>query len=199
GRYVSVGASDTRHGVTVTVRGIVAGAEQTALDLIALGDGPETRVGIGGMEGLRDASTALTLRDDASRTFIEQFRQDARDQFPDPSGIAAVAIFEALPDDASELELDVPSIVIDDPRPTLDIDLPVESPREVEFGPYGLRIRGSRAGEVRRGPRGPVPTVALDVDLGHVEDELCLLKPWRVNVDGQPGGFGFGVKGIYAP
>jgi hypothetical protein len=196
--YVDVGASDSRHGITVTVRGMAAGANETALDLIALADAAEIRIwGLGGM-GMRNESTALTLRDDKGRSWVEHFRQDARDQFPDPTGIADVAIFDALPADASKLTLEIPSVCFDDTRPSLDVELPVESPRDARLGTYPVRILASRSGLVTRGPRS-MPAVTLDVDLGTEDDETCVIKPAAVEGDGRMWGMGYGGQGIHGP
>ena len=198
-RYVSVGASDTRHGITVTVRGIVAGREMTALDLMVLAERPTVRVdGLGGLGGMRDASTALTLRDQHGRTYAEHFRQDARDQLPDPTGIADVAIFDPLSDDGEDLELEVPSIWFDDPDPRLEIDLPVDAPITASLGPYPIRVRASRQIEIARGPHR-VQAIALDLDLAGEQNEARVLKPWQVMTDGEPGGYSFGGRGIHGP
>jgi hypothetical protein len=196
---VDVGASDTRHGITVTVRGIVASREVTALDLMVLAERPTVRVeGLGGLSGMRDASSALTLRDQTGRVYSELFRQDARDQFPDPSGIADVALFDPLGDDADELVLEVPTICFDDPDPRLEIDLPVDAPIAGMFGSYPVRVLASREVEIARGAhRGQA--VALDLDLTATHDGRRVLKPWQVKVDGKPGGYSFGGRGLYAP
>jgi hypothetical protein len=197
-RYVEIGASDARHGVTVTVRGMVHGAAFTAFDLFALADSPEIRIwGLGGLH-MRDATTALVLRDDKGHSFTERFRQDARDQFPDPSGIADVAIFEGLPDDAEHLTIEVPSVCFDDRRPQLEIDLPVQAPIDARLGDYPIRISGGSPETVTRGGRS-VAVVALAVELGRVDDEFCVIHPTMAKADGQISGVGWGSDGIYAP
>ena len=196
--YVEIAKSDTRHGITVTVRGMIAGPNETAFDLIALADSAETRVwGLGGLH-MRDASTAIVLRDSTGRTFTEHFRQDARDQFPDPSGIADVAVFDALPTGTGDLTIEIPSVCFDDSRPALDIDLPVDAPIDARFGNYAIRITSANAVTVKRGGRD-VSVVALDVELGSVEDDLCVLYPTRAKADGKMTGAGWGSHGIYGP
>src|SRR5207245_9905692 len=140
----------------------------------------------------------LTLRDQNGRTYSEHFRQDARDQFPDPSGIADVAIFDPLGDGTEELVLEVPSICFDDPEPSLDIDLPVDAPMTAMFGNYPVRVLASRQVDIARGPhRGPA--IANELDLAGWEDDRRVLKPWQVKLDGQLGGYSFGGHGIYHP
>jgi hypothetical protein len=198
-RYVPIDASDARHGITVTVRGMVATPETTALDLMVLAERTNLRVnGLGGLSGLRDASTALTLRDQSGRAYPEHFRQDARDQFPDPTGIADVAIFDPLADDSRELTLEVPSICFEDSEPRLDIALPVTEPATMQLGSYPVRIGASRAVEVTRGAQR-ISAVALDLDLGSDQGDLRVIKPWQVMIDGRPGGFSWGDRGIYGP
>jgi hypothetical protein len=196
--YLRIDAGDTRHGITVTVRGMVASREMTALDLMVVAERPNVRVaGLGGLGGMRDATTALTLRDQKGRAFAEHFRQDARDRFPDPTGIADVAIFDPLPDDADELVLEVPSVCFDDPEPRLDVALPVEAPIDTMLGPYAVRVLGSRPAEIARGPhRGQA--IALDLDLRTAGD-VRVLKPWQVMADGRSGGFSFGNRGMHGP
>lgn len=197
-RYVRIDASDTRHGITVTVRGMVANREMTVLDLMVLAERPNVRVtGLGGLSGMRDATTALTLRDQTGRAYPEHFRQDARDQFPDPTGIADVGIFDALGEDAHELVLEVPSVCFDDLDPRLDIDLPVAAPIDALLGSHPIRVLASRPVEIARGPhRGQA--VALDLDLRTARDAR-VLKPWQILADGKSGGFSFGGHGMHGP
>ena len=196
--YIAIGASDTRHGVSVTVRGMVAGANETAFDLIALADTASKHVlGLGGMH-MRDASTAITLRDDIGRSFVERFRQDARDQFPDHTGIADVAIFDALPADAQELSIEVPSVCLQDAGGELDIDLPIAAPIDGRLGDHPIRVNSAKQATVTRGGRS-VDVIALDVDLGSVDDELCVIHPMMAKADGEMCGIGWGSHGIYAP
>jgi hypothetical protein len=198
-RYVSVDASDIRHGITVTVRGIVVSRDMTVLDLMVLADRPTVRVdGLGGLAGMRDASTALVLRDQSGRVYPEHFRQDARDQLPDPTGIADVAIFDALEDGADELVLEVPSICFDDQDPRLDVALPVDSPMSAMLGDYPIRVLASRQIEIARmGQR--VRAVALDLGLATPESDVRVLKPWQVLADGRPSGYSYGDQGIHGP
>jgi hypothetical protein len=198
-RYLPVGASDERHGMTVTVRGIVATADMTVLDLMVLADRPTVRVdGLGGLGGLRDATTALALHDQTGRIYAERFRQDARDQFPDPTTIADVAIFDPLGDDADELVLVVPSICFDDQDPRLDIDLPIGAPLDAMLGSYPIRVLASREVDIARGPHTS-RAIALDLELASADAELQVLKPWQVMADGRSGGYSFGGPGIYGP
>lgn len=200
GRYESIGASDSRHGVTVTVRGVVASSEATVLDLIALGDRPRLHVrGLGGLDGMRDASTALILRERSGPEHNEHFRQDARDRFPDPSGVADVAIFDALPDDAHDLVLECPFVCFSDPDPTAEIALPVNVPSDLMLGPHRVRVLASRQVEVRRGPHPPSPAIALDLDPRSATEDVTVIQPMQVKVDGEQVGFGFGGHGIYGP
>ena len=198
-RYVPVDAGDTQHGILVRVRGMTMTASETALDLSALPDRADVQVrGLGGL-GMRDATTALLLRDDGGRTYVEHFRQDARDQFPDPTGIADVAIFDVLSDEATTLVLEVPTICFTDPQPRLDLDLPVATPVVAEFAGRQIRVLSSRETTVARGPNAPVPAVAIDVDFGTTDDDICVIHPFQVSLDGQMSGYGFGGKGIYGP
>ena len=69
---LALDASDTREGITITVRGIDASASGTAVNIEATIDPPVMRpLSIGGMSGMRDGITALTLRDDKGRVYPE--------------------------------------------------------------------------------------------------------------------------------
>jgi len=196
--YQPIGATTSAHGVTVTLRGMVETQDATALDLQALHEADKVTVtGLGGLR-MRDESTALILRDEFGRTFIERFRNDARDQFPDPTGIGDVAIFDPLPDDASELVLEVPAVCFEDYRPTLDVELPIQDPIETRLGDYPIRLLASRETEVQRGGV-LMRAVAIDLDLGTLDDPLCVIKPGGVKVDGKFAGMGFGSHGIRRP
>jgi hypothetical protein len=196
--YHLIGATTKIHGVTVTLRGMVETPDATALDLQALHEAEKVTVtGLGGLR-MRDESTALVLSDQLGRTYLEHFRNDARDQLPDPTGIGDAALFDALPDDASDLVLEVPTVCFEDYRPTLDVELPVQGPIETLLGDYPIRLLASRESDVLRGGV-LMRAIAIDVDLGTLDDLLCVIKPGGVKIDGKFAGMGFGRHGIYGP
>lgn len=185
-------ASDTREGITIHVRAIAVTPEATALQLEVLAQPPVCMIGgIGGMRGMREAATALTLRDQTGRVFPERIRPDARDQFPNPTGRGDVALFDALPPDAHELELDVPFVIVEESTPAISIELPVTRPTDVMLGPFAIQVLGSRAADADK-PWHRGPALAVDLDLGGWQRDRRVLKPGQVAVDGKPGGFGFG-------
>src|SRR5207249_12169326 len=49
-----------------------------------------------------------------------------------------IALFEPLPDDSDELTVEVACVCFEDHRPSLDVDLPVETPIETGVGEYPM-------------------------------------------------------------
>jgi hypothetical protein len=141
-----IDASDTRHGITIAVRGIVRRPDATILD-IALPIERTRMVHIGGLRGLRDESTGMVLRDGQGREHSERVRKDARDRFPHQPG-QDVGIFDALPADAGHVVLEIPYVSVTDHTASVEVALPVSEPSTVELGGAVLQVRGTRAGEV---------------------------------------------------
>jgi len=69
-----VNASARHDGITVTVRGVGAAREETAVEIeVAVGDG-ECCAGIGGYRGHRLGPTALSLSDESGRVYMERWQ-----------------------------------------------------------------------------------------------------------------------------
>ena len=186
-------ASDTREGITITVRGIDASASGTAVNIEATTDAPVMRpLSIGGLSGMRDGITALILRDDKGRVYPERARPE--DGSPDPSGRTDVALFEPLPADAHELELEVPFVFVDDEAGKIELDLPVIVPVEATLDRRTVRVLSTAEAD-RSNPWNRGPALGVSLDLGGWHGDRRVLKPLGVAVDGKPRGMSYG-RGI---
>ena len=186
-------AADTQHGVAVRVRGVALGAASTIIDLEAKAGGGIRYVrGIGALMGIRRGPTRLTLRDDKGREMLEK---DPTLPPRDASGRTDVAVFPAVPADATSFELVIPYLYVEESDGEVEFGLPVGEPRRFMFGAHPIRVVSStvvppdptlaRSPDLRRG----MSTLRLDVDLGEWHDDRRLLMPGNVLVDGTDHGF----------
>ena len=191
-----VGSSATLHGITITVRGIDRGPEATLLELAVSFEGLRRRVDIGGLSGLRDEVTAMRLRDERGRIYVERTRNDARDQLPDPTGRADVAVFDPLPPDAEALRLEVPYVSVTDFESAVDVALPVREPVDLSLAGARLRVLATRESEIDT-PHFRGPAIAVDLDPEWHEDRR-IIWPAQAKIDGVGKFVGTGGS-IYAP
>lgn len=191
-----VDASDTLHGITIAVRGIAHLPDATVFELVVSFEGLRRRVDIGGLNGLRDEVTALRLRDVRGGVYAERTRNDARDQLPDPTGRADVAVFGSLAPDAGALTLEVPSVSVNDFASTADVALPVTDPVNITLAGARLRVLRTRETEIDT-PQFRGAAIAVDLDASWHEDRR-IIWPTQAKVDGASRGVGTG-GGMYAP
>jgi len=194
-RRRDVGTSDTRNDITITVDSLVRLPDATVVEVRAQCNRPGWRINIGGLHGLRDATTAMRLHDGRGRTYLERARNDARDQFPDRFSGADVAMFDPLPDDADALVLEVPYTCADDHTTSADIALPVREPVTVELAGAEVRILATREAQLP-GSRGPA--VAVDLDVSTWYRDRRIIAPLRASLDGRECGLSWG-NGLHAP
>ena len=189
----AIDASDTWHGITVGVRGIAQRPDATILD-ITIQAGPRRRIEIGGLNGLRDETTAMRLRDERGRVYPERVRQDARDQFPDPPG-QDVGVFDPLPPDTGAIVLEVPFVTVHDYGASVDVPLPVTSPVDMTLAGAPLRVVRTHA-DVIETPHHQGNALAVEVESEWLDDHriVCLSS---ARLDGVDRGVMHG--GIYAP
>lgn len=186
-------ASDTRHGITLAVRGVTRRNDSTILD-IALPIERGRQIAIGGLSGMRDQETAMVLRDQRGREYLEHVRADARDQYPDPPG-QDVGIFDALPPEAGSMHLEVPFGNVHDHTASVDIPLPVTAPIEVSLGGAQLRILATRVAELAMSRyKGPALTVEVESDWA---DDRRIVWMSSARLDGKDNGVTH--RGTYAP
>jgi len=194
---VSADARATHAGVTIAVRSVAFGEHETAMELQLSGTGSVVPEWIGGLGGMRDATTALSIRDGAGNTYPERFRSDAREQIESPRPGLAVALFPPIPAAAHDLTVEVPYIVGTDRDARLEVALPVAEPRSLLFGPYPVAVRQSGVADANA-PWHRGSALALDLDLGDWINDRRVIVPGMPRLDGQPTGMGYG-RGMYAP
>lgn len=178
-----VNASVTHDGVTVTVKGVGAACEETAIEIEATVAAGDCCAGIGGYANHRLGPTALSLRDETGRAYME--RWDSPDGRYDHK---TLALFQPVHPEARELELSVPFVYVEERGTMEPVDLPVTRPVDVKVGRYGIRMLASAhiPGDPRaRRPWLREPALGVDVDLGgwHGDRRLLTLGPAHIDGD----------------
>lgn len=192
-----IGTSDTRQEITVTVDSIAFMRDATVIAVRPVSARPGWRVNIGGLNGLRDETTAMRLHDARGRTYQERTRQDARDQFPDRGGQGDVGVFDPIPDDAGALVLEVPYVCANDHMATsADIAVPLREPITVELAGAETRLLATREGEMP-GSRGSA--IAVDLDGSTWYHDRRVIAPLGAKLDGIGTGISWGDKGLHGP
>lgn len=196
-RRHEVGTSDTRQEVTITVDGIAFMPDATVIEVSAVSARSGWRVNIGGLDGLRDETTAMRLHDGRGRTYEERTRQDARDQFPDRSGRGDVGVFEPISGDVGALVLEVPYVcATDDTTTCADIALPVREPITIELAGAEMRLLATREAQLP-GSRGSA--IAVDLDVSTWYGDRRVIAPLGAKLDGRDAGMSWGDKGLHGP
>ncbi len=177
-----VNTSATHEGITVTVRGVGAACEETAVEVeVQVGEG-ECCVGIGALSGHRFGPTALSLSDENGRVYMERWQE------PGNIDDATLALFQPLHPEAREVELIVPYVFVEDSNTATEtLALPVTSPVEMRLGRYGIRVLAT--GRVPANPRQPSihyqqPALGVELDLGGWHDDRRVLIPGAPLIDG---------------
>jgi hypothetical protein len=188
-----VNASARHDGITVTVRGVGAAREETAIEIeVAVGDG-ECCAGIGGYRGHRLGPTALLLSDQSGRVYMERWQKPGRFDH------ATLAVFQPLHPEARELELAVPYVFVEDAAATTEtLALPVTSPVETRLGRYGIRVLAAavEANPRARNVTAQEPALRVDLDLGGWHGDRRVLLPGRPLVDGDFCNVGYRLTGM---
>jgi hypothetical protein len=189
-----VNTSAIHEGITVTVRGVGAAREETAIEIeVAVGEG-ECCAGIGGYRGHRLGPTAVSLSDESGRVYMERWQEPGRFDH------ATLALFQPLHPEARELELAVPYVFVEDAAATTEtLSLPVTSPVETRLGHYGIRVLGTA--RVDGNPRARYathqePAIGVDLDLGGWHGDRRVLLPGRPLVDGDFCNVGYRLTGM---
>jgi hypothetical protein len=189
-----VNTSATHDGITVTVRGVGAAREETAIEIeVAVGDG-ECSAGIGGYRGHRLGPTALSLSDESGRMYMERWQEPGRFDH------TTLARFQPLHPEAREVELAVPYIFVEDAAATMEtLPLPVTSPVETRLGRYGIRVLATARVEANpraRNVTAQEPALRVDLDLGGWHADRRVLLPGRPLVDGDFCNVGYRLTGM---
>jgi hypothetical protein len=176
-----VNASATHEGITVTVRGVGAAREETAIEIEAEVPEGDCCAGIGGYAGHRLGPTALSLMDERGRVYMERWQEPGRCDH------ATLALFQPVHPEARELELGIPYVFVEEQVSTEAVELPVTGPVQLQLGRYRIRVLGTAlvAGDPRAGqPRFREPALGVDVDLGGWQGDRRVLSPGPVLIDG---------------
>jgi hypothetical protein len=184
-----VNASVTHDGIAVSVGGVGAAREETAIEIEAAVPDGECCAGIGGYAGHRLGPTALSLRDESGRVYLERWQEsDGRYDHK------TLALFQPVHPDARELELSVPYVYVEEQVTTNAVDLPVTTPVEMRLGRYGIRVLATM--DVPGNPRARSlrfrdPALGVDVDLGGWHGDRRLLWTGPALIDGDFCNLGF--------
>jgi hypothetical protein len=189
-----VNSSATHEGITVTVRGVGAAREETAIEIeVAVGDG-ECCAGIGALHGRRVGPTALSLTDESGREYLERWQE--------PGGFdhTTLALFQPLHPEARELDLSVPYIFVEEPSTTAEaLPLPVTSPAQMQLGRYAIRVL--ETAHVPANPRARAshyqePALGVRLDLGGWDGDRRILLPGGPLIDGDFRNIGYRLSGM---
>jgi hypothetical protein len=182
-------ASVTHDGITVTVGGFASAREEIAIEIEAAAPEGQCCAGIGGYAGHRLGPTALSLRDETGRVYVERWQEpDGRYDHK------TLALFGPAHPDARELELSVPFIYVEEQVTANAVDLPVTTPVEMRLGRYGIRVLATGlvpGNATARSPRSREAALGVDVDLGGWKGDRRLLWPGPALIDGDFCNLGF--------
>jgi len=189
-----VNTSATHEGITVTVRGVGAAREETAVEIeVEVGEG-ECCVGIGALSGFRFGPTALSLSDESGRAYMERWQE--------PTNIdhATRALFQPLHPEAREVELTVPYVFVEESKTTTEtFALPVTSPVDMRLGRHGIRVLATSGipGDRRaRSIHYQQPALGVELDLGGWHGDRRVLLPGGPLVDGDFCNIGYRMVGL---
>lgn len=184
----------TKHGITVRLVGVALTKKETVVELDSAWTPPIAAVyGIGAMLQ-RQGGDLLVLVDRQGRRYVEELANETTQR---PRGNAAhtTAKFAPLPADATELTLIVPAVVVEESDATLEFDVPMHDTREVQFGPYPMRLGPATVTNDLLEPPGHPPGHGLRFVLGPLgwHEDRRALRPMRIFLDGvEHKGFGWG-------
>lgn len=188
-RRFDVAADDTHEGITIAIRGLALSDQFTAVDLAMRVSANVECAGIGGLEGMRQGPSALQLRDQSGRTYVETERPFGMHVASSAMGDAAY--FEPIAAEATELELVVPFAYVRDRQARVDVELPVTTPAMLMFGDLPITVVASAPVPDNPGalPRDRGPGLGFDLDLGSWQGDRRVLVPTYVVVDDRTNGY----------
>lgn len=191
---LNVNRSVTHEGITVTVQGVGAAREETAVEIeVAVGEGV-CCAGIGGYQGHRLGPTALSLRDESGRAYSERWQPPGRFDHQ------TLALFQPVHPDARELELSVPYVFIEESTATEPLTLPVTRRVDARLGPHTIGVLGTS--RVEPNPRASRPehreaALGVDLDLGGWNGDRRVVLLGRTLVDGDFCNVGSRMTGMF--
>jgi hypothetical protein len=189
-----VNASATHERITVTVRGVGAAREETAVEVeVEVGE-DECCVGIGALSGHRMGPTALSLSDESGRVYMERWQE------PGNIDHATLALFQPLHPEAREVELAVPYVFVEEVNATTEtFRLPVTSPVDLRLGRNAIRILSTA--RVPANPRArsihyQQPALGVELDLGGWRGDRRVVLPGAPLVDGDFCNIGYRMMAL---
>jgi hypothetical protein len=188
-----VNRSATHEGIAVTVRGVGAAREETAVEVEVQVGESECCAGIGALRGHRMGPTALSLSDESGRVYMERWQEPGRFDH------ATLALFQPLHPEAREVEVTVPYVFVEESESTQALPLPVTGPLETRLGRYGIRVLGTA--RVPPNPRARTlnhqeAALRVDLDLGGWQGDRRVLLPGMPVVDGDSCNVGYRIPGM---
>jgi hypothetical protein len=189
----TVDRATTKHGITLRLVGIAVREEDTFVELDATWTAPIAAIhGIGAMIQ-RQGDDRLVLIDRQGRRYDEELSRETT-QRPFDKRERTTAKFPALPPDATELNLIVPAVVVEDSDAALEFALPIQDAREVRFGPYPMRLGPAGLVHDLLQEPGKPPGYGLRFAIGPLgwHEDRRVLGPMRISVDGVEHSCGYG-------
>jgi len=185
-------AEETRHGITVRVRGVVATDMETVFDVEAVAPPPRSILAIGASPTRSKANDLLALIDGHGRRLDEITPAQRPHNWR--QGDRTVATFPPLPSDSTDFTLLVPAVHVAESEGSVDVTLPIHAPTEMTFGRCRMTIRWADIVEDMRPAPGQETTRGVEVQFRHTsaDEPRRLLRPSRVLLDGAAtSSFGF--------
>ena len=194
-------AEETRHGITMRVRGVVATHVETVLDIEAVA-GPPARsiLAIGAWPTRYKAKELLALIDGHGRRLDEMTPAQRPHNWR--QGDRTVATFPPLPSDSIDFTLLVPAVQVAESEGSVDVTLPIHVPTETAFGRCLMTIRWADIVEDMRSAPGAETTRGVEVHFRPTsgDEPRRVLHPGRVLVDGAAtSSFGFDYADSQGP
>jgi hypothetical protein len=194
-------AEETRDGITVRVRGVVATDVETVLDVEAVAAPPARSIlAISAWPTRYQARDLLALIDGQGRRLDEITPAQRPHNWR--QGDRTVATFPPLPFDSTDFTLLVPAVQIAESEGSVDVTLPTYRPTDMKFGRCLMTIRWADVIEDMRPAPGQETTRGVEVHFrpASADDPRRVLRPGRVLVDGAAtSSFGFDYADSQGP
>jgi hypothetical protein len=193
-------AEETRHGITVRVRGVVATHAETVLDIEAVAAPPaRSTLAIGAWPTRYKPEDLLALIDERGGRLDEIISARGRHNWG--QGRRTVATFPALPSNSTDFTLLVPAVQIAASEGSLDITLPIHAPTEAALGGCPVTIRWADIVEdMRSAPGETTRGVEVHFRSAASNEKRRILRPGGVLIDGaRTWSFGFNYANPEGP
>ena len=179
-RAIAIDAGHELHGVVVRVVEMAVTDDATIIELEADPGPTATAVDIGEWPPKPDDDGFALIDADGSR--LQEISR--RDRFGMRRPGRTVVTFPRT--ESRSLTVEVPAVVFQDSEGTLDFDLPIFAPTDVDFGRYAMRVRYAAAVDRLATAPGEEAKPGLEIQIGDGEwrDGRRVVQPGPVFVDG---------------